>query len=331
MSHSLKPIAQDQAWQHLTRLADALPQGLILIGPSGVGKRRAVKALFQFIHCQKKTGGDTGEISLFGAPAAAEPAVADPEALPCGECASCRKIAEGNHADLLEIGPKGDNIAVDDLREMKKTLYFAPMDGKYRFVIIDEAHKLNAASANTLLKTLEEPPAHTRFFLITHERGLLLPTIVSRCQFVHFAPLDRASLETLLARTGLELPKSLMPLCLDLLAGGLSRAALLADEKTLAFLEQAQSALSSGARRWDQIVEIADAIGAEEWKLELFLDLLVRLSHRNAVAAKDHAAAYHHADLALAAAFLRRRLERHANKKLVALAAADLASGGGRP
>lgn len=329
MNHSLKPMAQDHAWLQLTRLATALPQGLILIGPSGVGKRRAVKALFQFIHCQSNGAAATEEAFLFGGAAEASQK-AGPNELPCGECVSCRKIAEGNHADLIEVSPKGDNIAVDDLREMKKTLYFAPMDGKFRFVIIDDAHKLNAASANTLLKTLEEPPAHTRFFLITHERGLLLPTIVSRCQFVHFAPLDRASLETLLARMELELPRSLLPLCLDLLGGGLSRAALLAEEKTLAFLEQAQSALSGAPRGWSQIVEIADAIGSEEWKLELFLDLLVRLSHRNALSAKDNGAAYHHADLALAAAFLRRRLERHANKKLVALAAADLAAGGGR-
>lgn len=328
MSQSLKPIAQDQAWAQLTKQAAALPQGLILIGPAGVGKRRAVKALFQYINCQRK-GGAEAEASLFGAPAPAAEGLADAN-LPCGECACCRKIAEGNHADLIEIAPKGDNIAVDDLREMKKTLYFAPMDSKLRFVIIDEAHKLNAASANTLLKTLEEPPAHTRFFLITHERGLLLPTIVSRCQFIHFAPLDRASLELLLERMGLELPKSLLPLCLDLLGGGVSRAGLLADEKTLAFLEQAQASLAAGPRRWEQIVELADGLGSDEWKLELFLDLLVRLSHRNALvsSAKDLGSAYHHADLAMAAAFLRRRLERHANKKLVALAAADLASGG---
>ena len=328
MSQSLKPIAQDQAWQQLTKMSEALPQGVIVVGPSGVGKRRTIKALFQYINCL--AGGDTQETSLFTG-ASAPQALSAETLKPCGGCLMCRKIAEDKHADYIEISPKGETIAVDDLREMKKTLYFAPMEGKYRFIVIDDAHKMGAASANNLLKTLEEPPAHTRFFLITHERGLLLPTIVSRCQFVHFAPLARDAIATLLERMGLEIPQALLPLCLDLMGGGLSRATLLSDEKTLSFLENAERALSGGAsKRWEQIVELADALGSDEWKLELFLDMLVRLSHRNALAARQNEQAHEHADLALAASHLRRRLDRYANKKLIALAAADLSTGAPR-
>ena len=324
MSQSLKPIAQNQAWQQLTKMSEALPQGVIVVGPTGVGKRRAVKALFQYINCL--AAGGVSEDSLFGG---SEPVAANETERPCGACVMCRKIAEDKHADYIEIVPQNQTIAVDDLREMKKTLYFAPIEGKIRFVVIDDAHKMNAASANNLLKTLEEPPAHTRFFLITHERGLLLPTIVSRCQFVHFAPLGREAIATLLEQMGLEIPQALLPLCLDLLGGGLSRATLLSDEKTLGFLENAERALSGvTTKRWEQIVELADSLGSDEWKLELFLDMLVRLSHRNAVASHDNRQAHQHADLALAASHLRRRLDRYANKKLIALAAADLSSGG---
>ncbi len=327
LNHSLKPRAQDQAWQTLVTISKALPQGLILVGPAGVGKRRSVKALFQLLHCTSQGNSDTGEDSLFGAPA---PQTLEAPVLtePCGSCVSCRKIAEGRHADLLEIAPKGDNIAVDDLREMKKTLFFAPLEGRYRFVIIDEAHKLNASSANTLLKTLEEPPAHTRFFLITHERGLLLPTITSRCQFVHFSPLNDATLKELLEGLHLEIPDRLLGVTLALLAGGLQRAALLTDEKTITFIETVQRHLVQPAQRWEEITQLADQLasagGSDDWRLEILLDLLVLGGHRGALASRNPSEARHFAERALNAAYLRRRLDRHANKKLVALAAAEL-------
>lgn len=303
-SLSLKPKAQDKAWMQLLTMAPALPQGLILVGPSGVGKRRAAKALYQWIHCKNAASSE--------------------QDIPCGICVPCRKIAENKHTDLIEILPSGENIAVDDLREMKKTLFFSPLEGKFRFVIFDEAHKMNASSANTLLKTLEEPPAHTKFFLITHERGLLLPTIVSRCQFIHFSPLPQEALEDLLKNLQIEIPEHLLTLFLDLLGGGIERASLLAEPKTLAFLESIQKVLEAGSTRWDQVVSAAEQLGPEEWKLELWLDVFTRQAHRQALAAKDPGSAYRAANQALDAAYLRRRLGRYANKKLIALAAADL-------
>ena len=327
---SLKPRAQDQAWQTLVAISKAPPQSLILIGPSGVGKRRSAKALFQLLHCSSQ-GAESVEDTLFGGPA--EPATdAAPLSEPCGTCVSCRKIAQGKHADLIEISPRGETIAVDDLREMKKMLFFAPLEGRFRFVIIDEAHRLNTSSANTLLKTLEEPPAHTRFILITHERGLLLPTIVSRSQFVHFSPLDETTLKELLGELHFEIPDRLMSVTLALLAGGLERAALLADEKTIAFIETVQRSLASPPNRWEEIVALADQLastsgspdGNNDWRLELLLDLLVLGGHRSALASRNVNEARHFANRALDAAYLRRRLERNANKKLVALAAAEL-------
>jgi DNA polymerase-3 subunit delta' len=245
----------------------------------------------------------------------------------------CRKIAEGNHADLIEILPKGENIPVDSLREMKKTLFFSPLEGRLRFVIIDEAHKLGAAAANTLLKTLEEPPAHTRFFLITHERGLLLPTIVSRCQFVHFAPLPRDTLAELLEAQGVQLPARLREACLDLMGGGLGRAELFSNESVLEFISAMAAELESPAQGWAQAVRLADqlatpASAGEDWKLELLLDLMVRRAHGLSSGARAPGARMVAASQGLKAAYFRRRLTRYANRKLVALAAAELALGG---
>ncbi len=319
---NLIPLAQAKAWAHLLKLSGRLPQGLILIGPSGVGKRRTVKALFQYLHCE-------------GA-----------GARPCGECAGCRKVAEGRHADFIEIAAAGEEIKVDDLREMKKTLFFPPIDGPVRFVLIDEAHRLNAHSANALLKTLEEPPAHTRFFLVTHERGLLLPTILSRCQFVYFSPLDHETISALLEKMSIVIPEKLRVLCLDLMAGGMSRAEMFSDEKTLEFLAVAFDAVAKGAVEkssraaagaWENAVRLADSLGNDDTKIELFLDVLLRSRARAARGNFEHGktgdadgkdAAFAAAACALEAVFLRRRLSFYANKKLVALAASSLAHSG---
>jgi DNA polymerase III delta' subunit len=291
MNYSLKPLAQEAAWKNLLKLSGSIPQSTVFIGPSGVGKKRTAKAFFQWINCEDRTVDS-----------------------PCGVCSQCRKISENRHADLIEIAPEKDQILVDDLREMKKTLFFPPIEGKMRFILIDQAHKLNAASANSILKILEEPPAHTRFFLITHERGLLLPTIVSRSQFVHFSPLDEATLKTLLAQMEIEIPAHLFSVALDLLAGGLERASLFTDEKVISFLETALKANS-------------DAIsGMEGWQLEIFLDLLITREHKAALAAvAEPALANTHSQNAWQAVQLQKRLSRNANKKLIALATSNLA------
>ncbi|MBI2606188.1 MAG: AAA family ATPase [Deltaproteobacteria bacterium] len=306
---NLKPLAQEKAWAHLLKISGSLPQGLILIGPSGVGKRRTVKALFQYLHCE-----GVGE-------------------RPCGECAGCRKVAEGRHADFIEIAATGEEIKVDDLREMKKALFFPPIDGAVRFVLLDEAHRLNAHSANALLKTLEEPPAHTRFFLVTHERGLLPPTILSRCQFVYFSPLDHETISALLEKLSIGIPAQLRTLCLDLMAGGMSRAEMFSDEKTLEFLaavfDAVEKAGRAGAGAWESAVRLADSLGNDGAKIELFLDVLLRSRAQAAREALEpdrrSDAAYAACKEALETALLRRRLSSYANKKLIALAASSLA------
>lgn len=340
---NLKPLAQDQAWDTLLSMRASLPQGLILIGPSGVGKRRSAKALFQLLNCSSQNAlPESGATSLFGE---SDVKQVDSPLAPCGECASCRKIAQGRHSDFIELSPKGESIPVDDLREMKKSLFFPPLEAKQRFVLIDEAHKLNTSSANTLLKTLEEPPAHTRFFLITHERALLLPTIISRCQFVNFAPLHDETIKTLLSENGLEIPGDLISTCLKLMSGGMDRAQMLAHEKTLEFISTIKSALiKTRPSTWEDITHLADALSpspqasggghsgqsstsnekSTDWKLELLLDILVLNGHSNALAARSNSESLCASMHAMDAVYLRKRLDRHANKKLIALAAAEL-------
>jgi DNA polymerase III subunit delta' len=104
------------------------------------------------------------------------------------------RIARTSHPDLIWIMPDGDSIKVEQVRDLHKSLSYAPLEANKRVVVIENAHSLNAIAANAILKILEEPPAHTMFILISPDAALLLPTIRSRCQVIRFPALSDADL-----------------------------------------------------------------------------------------------------------------------------------------
>jgi DNA polymerase-3 subunit gamma/tau len=109
----------------------------------------------------------------------------DPLKRPCNECINCRAINSGAATDVIEIDA-ASNRGIDDIRELRERVKYAPTQLKTKFYIIDEAHQITGAAANAFLKTLEEPPAHTKFILATTDPEELLQTIVSRCQRFDF-------------------------------------------------------------------------------------------------------------------------------------------------
>jgi DNA polymerase-3 subunit gamma/tau len=109
----------------------------------------------------------------------------DPLKRPCNECINCRTINSGAATDVIEIDA-ASNRGIDDIRELRERVKYAPTQLKTKFYIIDEAHQITGAAANAFLKTLEEPPAHTKFILATTDPEELLQTIVSRCQRFDF-------------------------------------------------------------------------------------------------------------------------------------------------
>lgn len=127
---------------------------------------------------------------------------------PCGTCDGCKKVDEMNHVNIIFVYPhldpddkkrKGKVIAVKDVREqIINQLVFTPGEQGKRFIIIDQAHRLEDPAANALLKSLEEPPANTVFFLLTHNLHRLLPTIISRCQIIGVPPLSSQKLAEIL-------------------------------------------------------------------------------------------------------------------------------------
>ncbi len=152
-------------------LENAIKEGRIaaaylLTGPRGVGKTSTARMLARALNCDK-----------------------GPTVRPCGECASCREILDrGDSLDVLEMDG-ASNRKIEHARELIETVRYAPQRDRYRIAIIDEVHMLTNEAFNALLKTLEEPPAHTRFILASTELHKIPPTIVSRCQRFAFRAL----------------------------------------------------------------------------------------------------------------------------------------------
>lgn len=161
----------------------------LFVGPDGIGKRLFAHALAQCLFCSRF---DDSQLEA------------------CGECSSCRQMMAGSHPDYLTVGvPAGkkdlpiDLIAGSTDRRGREGLCYelslSPMSADRKIAVIDDATLMNDASANALLKTLEEPPTDSVLILIATDTDSLLPTIRSRCQLVRFAPLPTSDLAQLLS------------------------------------------------------------------------------------------------------------------------------------
>ena len=148
-------------------LKNAISQGriahaYIFSGPRGVGKTSTARILAKALNC--KDG---------------------PTAAPCGVCAACTAITDGSSVDVAEIDGASNN-SVDDIRDLRERVKYAPSGGRYKVYIIDEVHMLSGSAFNALLKTLEEPPPHVIFVLATTEMKKIPATVLSRCQHMPF-------------------------------------------------------------------------------------------------------------------------------------------------
>jgi DNA polymerase-3 subunit delta' len=162
---------------------DTLPPALLLAGPAGIGKRRAAVALAEAVNClQPQSPGDL-------------------ERDACGECASCRRIARGVHADVVIIEPgETGTIKIEQVRDVIDRAGYRPFEGRRRVVIVDDADALVTPAQNALLKTLEEPPAASIFALVSSLPDALLPTVRSRCPRLRFGPLSAGEIAEALMR-----------------------------------------------------------------------------------------------------------------------------------
>jgi len=205
--------------QHVTRtLSNAIKMGrvahaYIFSGARGIGKTSTARILAKALNCIK---GPTAE--------------------PCNECDSCREIAAGTSLDVIEIDA-ASNRGIDQIRELREMVRYAPASSRYKVVILDEAHMLTDEASNALLKTLEEPPDRVIFVLATTEPEELVSTIRSRSQHFHFRALSFAEISDALARIAGKESLTVEPGAIAVMA----RAAEGSLRDALSLLEQARA------------------------------------------------------------------------------------------
>jgi len=205
--------------QHVTRTLqnaienDRVAHAYIFSGARGVGKTTTARILAKALNCAK---GPTPD--------------------PCNECASCREIAAGSSLDVLEIDA-ASNRGIDQVRELRDMVRYAPVGGRYKVIILDEAHMLTAEASNALLKTLEEPPDKVVFLMATTEPEELVETIRSRSQHFHFRALSFAeiteALQAIASKEGLKIEQGAISVMSRTADGSLRDA--------LSLLEQARA------------------------------------------------------------------------------------------
>jgi DNA polymerase III subunit gamma/tau len=180
--HRPRTFADVVGQEHVVRtLRNAVEQGKVhhaylFVGSRGTGKTSMAKMLAACMNCEH---GPTVE--------------------PCGRCESCVAIASATSLDVIEMDAASNN-SVDDIRELRESVQFAPVSGRSKVYILDEAHMLSSQAWNAFLKTLEEPPPHTIFVLATTEAQKVLPTVVDRCHRFDFARPTVEQIATVITR-----------------------------------------------------------------------------------------------------------------------------------
>jgi DNA polymerase-3 subunit gamma/tau len=247
-----RAFADLKGQEHVVQaLSNALTQGrlhhaYLLTGTRGVGKTTLARILAKCLNCE------TGVTST-----------------PCGTCSACVQIDAGRFVDLLELDA-ASNTGVENMREVLDNAQYAPTVGRYKVYIIDEVHMLSKPAFNSMLKTLEEPPAHVKFILATTDPQKIPVTVLSRCLQFNLKPMPPALVAQHLGEVLEQEHVACEPAALNLLAraaAGSMRDALSLTDQAIAFgggaVEAAAVEAMLGTVRRDYLFDLLDALAAQ--------------------------------------------------------------------
>jgi DNA polymerase-3 subunit gamma/tau len=248
-----RTFADLKGQEHVVQaLSNALTQGrlhhaYLLTGTRGVGKTTLARILAKCLNCE------TGVT-----------------ATPCGTCSACSQIDAGRFVDLLELDA-ASNTGVDNMREVLDNALYAPTVGRYKVYIIDEVHMLSKPAFNSMLKTLEEPPAHVKFILATTDPQKIPVTVLSRCLQFNLKPMPPALVAQHLGEVLAQEHVDVEPAALTLLAraaAGSMRDALSLTDQAIAYgsgrIEAAGVEAMLGTVRRDYLFDLLDALAAQD-------------------------------------------------------------------
>jgi DNA polymerase-3 subunit delta' len=157
----------------------ALAHAYVFLGPEGSGKKETAVHFAKMILCARR------------------------EEAPCGECVHCRRVASGNHPDLLQIEPEGQAVKIGQIRELQRAFLLKSTESACKVYILHQADQMTAEAANALLKFLEEPATPVVALLLAENRARLLPTVLSRCQIVPFGQMPMEGIVRQLQQDGI--------------------------------------------------------------------------------------------------------------------------------
>ncbi len=244
-----------------------LPHAMVFSGPMGIGKTTMAFRLARFLLSQKAEEEEGGLFGFDEPPAPKDTMYIMPDN------ATFSRVASGGHPDLRYVerpldekkGTRKGVVDVESVRAIAPFLRMKSAEGGWRVVIVDEADMMNRNAQNAILKILEEPPPKALLILICNRLGAMLPTIRSRCRTFHFAPLDSATMATLLKRASPSTAMSEITLLSTLSDGSAGRALSLLEEGGVSTLNTILQLLSDWPEwRWSAIHPMADHLSRSD-------------------------------------------------------------------
>ncbi len=254
----------------LSRLSKSkrIPHAYIFYGPSGVGKKLFALYFARMLNCLNPKDNH----------------------LPCFNCINCYKIDNNIHPDLKIVATEKKQIKIDEIREVTNFTYTSPLEGRFKVIIIDDAHKMNVFSANALLKTLEEPLSNSVIILITDNLKALLPTIQSRCIKISFSALTEEEILSILTKKDYDINKvkNILPFS----SGSVKMAEELLDDKNYDLaIELIEHLQKFNHLRFLEISTLSERIGQNNFE-ETAFNIMLQFFRNQALKINEHIFSY---------------------------------------